>query len=267
MVRLEKTYYQKIYPLYLAHDFFFPLIASVILDEQDGIIYANHPTTPTQVYVEHAFGFAQLFGTTDEPFEQSLKQYWLVEQCFLPNKVRLYAPNFPNFLSSPDFQPFRSQRQRFTLNTQNFLQKQINHNLPNPFTIGTVNEANINLIQDVLGVVTRFWRTPADFIKKSSAIVVYDEDKPCAICYAAAEADQRMEIDVMTLPEYRNKGLGKHAVMGFIQRCLETSRAPLWDCFTNNVGSMMLARSIGFLPANVPYALFTLGRATKWNEV
>jgi hypothetical protein len=37
--------------------------------------------------------------------------------------------------------------------------------------------------------------------------------------------------------------------------------APVWDCFANNLGSMHLARSAGFVAAAPPYPFFTITKS------
>ena len=73
-------------------------------------------------------------------------------------------------------------------------------------------------------------------------------------------ADGQVEVDVLTQPEYRGKGLGRSVVLAFTARCLESGLKPAWDCFTNNAGSMALARSCGFVPACPAYPFYTLGK-------
>jgi hypothetical protein len=260
MIKLNKSGYDYIYKMYLTNDFFFPLIAAVLLDDQDGVVYVDDPISPSQAYVEHAFGFAQVFGTSVTCFEQELARYWLTDKCFKPGKIRLYAPYLPGFLALPEYESLRSSRQRFTLDPADLVDERPNPRPDNNLTFGGVDLSNISLIDNKFDVVGRFWKSQDDFIKKSNAVVVFKEGKPASICYAAAEADHRVEIDVLTLPEYRNMGLAKLAVTGFIKRCFSLSLSPLWDCFTNNPGSLMLCKSVGFLPYQPPYPFFTINK-------
>jgi len=261
MVRLEKSSYDAIYKLYQSSEFFSPLIAAVLLDEQDGVVYVDDPTFPSQAYVEHAFGFAQVFGKPVACFEQELERYLLVGKCFNPSKIRLYAPYLPGFLALPKHESLRSYRQRFTISAEDFPFGQgIGHGLEKNVSLCGVNANNISLIDNKFGVVGRFWRSPAAFIQRSNAVVVFYEGEPASICYSAAEADHRVEIDVLTLPEYRNLGLAKLAVIDFVNRCFSLSLRPLWDCFTNNPGSMMLCKSVGFIASQAPYPFFTINK-------
>ena len=263
MIKLEKESYDSIYGLYQSSELFFPLIASVLLDEQDGAVYVDDSNAPSQAYVEHAFGFAQVFGKPGEEFEQKLERYLLVDRLFVPDKVRLYAPYLPGFLKSHKYEPLRSYRQRFCISPESFsYDRSIVTGTENDTDLCNPDAIDISLIDSKFGVVSRFWRTPDDFIHKSNATVVLHKGVPAAICYSAAQADNRVEIDVLTLPEYRNRGLARHAVVAFVKRCFSLSLRPLWDCFTNNAGSMRLCQSVGFVAAKTPYPFFTISKVS-----
>jgi RimJ/RimL family protein N-acetyltransferase len=243
--------------LYQSGESFFPLIAAVLLDEQDGVVYVDNPNSPSQAYVEHTFGFAQVFGNITEDFEQELARYLLTDKCFNPSKIRLYTPHLPGFLALADYKSLRSYRQRFTISTEEL---SYTPELEKDITLTGVDASNISLIDDKFGVVSRFWRTPADFILKSNAVVIFYRGEPTSLCYVAAEANHYVEIDVLTLPDYRNLGLAKLAVVNFVHRCFDLSLHPLWDCFTNNPGSMMLCKSVGFTAPKAPYPFFTINK-------
>lgn len=261
MIKAEKNGYAAIYSLYRSSEIFFPLIAAVLLDEQDGVVYVDDPVSPSQAYVEHAFGFAQIFGKPVERFERELELYLFTNKSFIPGKIRLYAPYLPGFLASSKHESLCSFRQRFTISADDFpYGQEVSRVLDKNVSLCGVDENNISLIDSKFGVVGRFWRNSADFIQNSNAVVVFYDGEPASICYSAAEADHRAEIDVLTLPEYRNLGLAKLAVIDFINRCFSLSLRPLWDCFTNNPGSMMLCKSVGFIALQAPYPFFTINK-------
>lgn len=261
MIRLEKCSYQPIYDLYQSGESFFPLIAAVLLDEQDGVAYVDNLNSLSQAYVENAFGFAQVFGNITTDFEQELARYLLTDKCFKPRKIRLYTPHLPSFLALPEYKSLRSYRQRFTLNMEVLSSsREMDIKLEKDITLDRVDASTISSIDDKFGVVSRFWRTPADFILKSNAVVVFYKREPASLCYAAAEANHYVEIDVLTLPEYRNLGLARLAVVNFVNQCVGLSLHPLWDCFTNNLGSMMLCKSVGFIAPKAPYPFFTINK-------
>lgn len=261
MIRLEKENYDSLYKLYQSREFFFPLIGAVLLDEQDGAVYVDEQVNPSQAYVEHAFGFAQVFGAITEKFESELEKYLLADKQFVPKKVRLYGTYLPRFLNSPDLEFMRSYRQRFFIGVENFSAVQsICTEVNKDVDLYDVDIETVSMIEDKFGVAGRFWRSSKEFILKSNAVVISYKGEPASICYAAAEADQRVEIDVVTLPEFRNLGLAKRAVEEFVRRCFRLSLHPLWDCFTNNAGSMNLCKSVGFAAATAPYPFYTINK-------
>lgn len=248
-----------VYEEYRASDYFYPLVGAVLLGTQDGRVYADDDKAPTQVYVEHAFGFCQIIGPRVEEFERQLESYLLVDKSFRPEKIRLYTPYLPGFLVSKH--SLMAHRQRFAVraDSQQYLEARAQP-LPEGAGVMIADADNIMLIDEVFGIGGRFWRGSSDFLNYSNAILVSYNGKPASICYAAAEADRRVEIDVMTVPEYRTLGLGKIAVVNFLARCFGLSLTPLWDCFTNNPGSMMLSASVGFTAGQPPYPFFTIAR-------
>lgn len=261
MVRLDKTSCRVAFERYRHHEAFFPLIGAVLLDLQNGVVFGDRAIAPRRVYVEHAFGFAQVFGADDVGFDESLRQYLLVDRPFAPAKVRLYTPAEPEFLRGPEFDRERSERQRFVLGKERVASPQRQDLLAGEgIEIREILAADVAKADEQFGVVRRFWRSVDDFITSSLATVAWLDGQPAAICYAAAVADGLAEIDVLTRPEYRDCGLGKRVVLAFGDSCSARGLRPVWDCFTNNAGSMALARSCGFVPSRPAYSFYTLSK-------
>ncbi|MAZ01628.1 MAG: hypothetical protein CMN56_00650 [Sneathiella sp.] len=264
MLRLEKEDYGSVYELYKELDYFFPLIASVLLDEQDGVVYADHARSPTQAYVEHAFGFSQFFGNSMKPsgFLEKLKSYLLIERKFYAEKVRLYSPSPSGSFLSATENVALSERQRFHLDQDRFSEqrKVSGANISADIRTHKISRDDLAAIEDSFQVVNRFWRGPEEFLKKANSCLITYRNKFASICYSAATVDGYAEIDVATLPEYRKLGLARHAVTGFVENCHAADVIPLWDCYTNNEGSMALAATIGFIPYNLPYDFFTINK-------
>jgi len=123
-----------------------------------------------------------------------------------------------------------------------------------------VDASHVDLIESAFGVVERFWRNRDDFVRRSNAVLALVEGQAAALCYAAAVADGRAEIDSLTAPAYRKLGLGKTVMRLFCKRCFDQNVIPLTDGFTNNAGSLGLIRSCGFIPQGDPYPFFTINR-------
>lgn len=238
---------------YRAEPAFFPLIAAVLEGRQDGTVHVDDPANPRQAYVEHRFGFAQAFGEANPAFEAALDAYLTDRRDFGAEKVRLYTPLLPACLSAPAFQPMRSERQRYRLAVP-----------PAPPPGGAARPATMadaEELQARFGIVTRFWRSAADFTGGAHAQLVHREGRIAALCYAAATGGGRAEIDVLTDPDFRRQGLARQVVGAFIAACAEVGLEAVWDAFTNNLPSVRTALSLGFAPAGPAYAFFTIPRA------
>jgi hypothetical protein len=239
---------------------FFPLIGAVISGAQDGIVYGNDPVAPSRIYVEHAFGFAQVFGERDRGFDQELVRYLLSDITTGAVKVRLYAPGKLNFLEDIRHAALQAERRRFIL--PEIKQKDA---LPSPyknsFDVRPASKHELDLLDSKFHALTRFWRTREDFLARALAVAAWKSGEPVALCYAAAVSCGQAEIDVMTLPDYRRMGLGALVVTSFVAGCLARDIRPVWDCFTNNTGSMALCAATGFVPLHPPYPFYTINRS------
>lgn len=246
---------------YAANKAFFPLIAAVLSGAQRGTIYGDAADTPRQIYVEHAFGFAQLFGESASGFEAALQSYLLEDKAFAAPKVRLYTPLLPPFHAAEAMRAARSERQRFFLRAEAYAAAR-RRILPGTESRAAwcVTAENAARVENAFGLMSRFWPDAAAFVEHARAHVVCHEGEPAAICYAAALENGKAEVDILTLPACRGKGLAMLAAMRFMDDCLEHGLEPLWDCFTNNVASMTLRERLGFLDCAAPYEFFTIAR-------
>lgn len=245
---------------YSRHDALFPLIGAVLQNVQLGRVFANHATSPNRFFVEHAFGFSQVFGIPDQRFDRALKLYLLQDREFHPEKIRLYTPAKPEFLDTPDLAPLRSLRQRFYLAPNRSAAQETIRSLPAQVRVMGVSAAQVERIEYAFGIVRRFWPSEQAFIEQAHSMVAWIDGQPAAICYAAAISNNQAEIDVLTAPEYRRLGLGKLVVGHFIAACRVSGVTPVWDCFANNAASIALSRSCGFVPHGAPYDFFTIPR-------
>jgi hypothetical protein len=207
VIRLEPRDHEAALHLYRAGEARFPLIGAVLQNQQDGVVHADDASRPGCVYVEHAFGFAQVLGRPNAEFESALERYLLVDKSFVAPKVRLYTPWLPAFLAERRHDSLRSLRQRFVLDPAS-MQGAAAHAAgdegpDSDRQVVEVDTSNVAAIEQAFGVTRRFWRSDLDFVRGAQAIVVMHRAEPASLCYAAAEADGQMEIDVLTRPHQR----------------------------------------------------------------
>lgn len=256
---LEKERYPDAKAQYLHEERFFPIISAVLDQEQDGVVYTNNSRCPSSFFIEHKFGFSQMFGIRDTAFYQGLSKYLFIDQAFQPSKIRSYSPKHDDFFYN---RAELSERCQFRLVDDSKLVQELNYK---DTKVEDVTLDNAEEIEHVfkLDLFNRFWRCKEDFVKHGIAKVLRYKEEPVSICYAAAVADGIAEIDVSTFPEFRQHSFGRFVSSVFIRACLDSSIIPNWDCFTNNIGSMRLAKSLGFVKYGEPYAFFTLNKTNN----
>ncbi len=256
MQEASYTLYSSAWQCYVAQNFFFPLMGAVLEQKQEGRLFAN--AQGTGFYVEHAFGFAQLFGDIDVEFAKDLQKYFEERKAFAVPKVRLYAPESFAHMNFETLAPFKAIRQRFFPAEQETLPMSLEH-----VQVLSVDARNFDAMEENFRLATRFWRSEEEFVLHSHAKMLLYKGQIAALCYAAAVANKQAEIDVVTLPEFHQKGFGKIVTQAFIAHCCKRDILPLWDCFTNNIGSMKLQESLGFMAKNPPYPFYTLPKMAE----
>ena len=120
------------------------------------------------------------------------------------------------------------------------------------FTLNMITDANFDFISALdFGIKDRFWDNKSDFIKYANGVVIINSiGEPVCICYAAAIANDVAEIDILTKGDYRNRGLAKFAVAGFVNNCIKKNIIPNWDCFEENEASLRTAKGLLFKEIN-----------------
>jgi len=254
-VRLEKDNYKLAHEHYLQSEFRYPFIAAVLIGQQKGDVFADEQQSPSSFFVEHSFGWSQIFGEDDPDFLKELYDYIFVNQEFSAVKIRAFSPEHSGFFKKESEEAERCQ---FRLNEQT-VRPEVSGDEISIIEITMDNSEEINEVFG-LDLFGRNWPNRSAFHKHSFGHVVTVAGHYASICYACAVADGTAEIDVFTSPDYRHRGLGVMACNAFINACHKRKVSPNWDCFTNNAGSMHLAQSLGFIAYRDPHPFYTFNR-------
>lgn len=257
MFSLEKSYWKDAYQVYETQGFFFPIIACVLLGQQKGRVFVDKFPNFSQFYVEHHFGFAQIFGKNNFQFEDELREYFFINRNFSVEKIRLYDPLNHVFLKTDYQNSLCSSRQRLIFSDETHL---LDYAVREHICFLQLRTEYIEMIESNFGLVRRFWSGDDDFLHHSRAVVLLYKGLPASICYAAAKANNLVELDILTLEKFRNLGLGKAVAAAFIDQCREEQINISWDCFSNNLNSKSLAKSLGFKIIHESYPFYTINR-------
>jgi RimJ/RimL family protein N-acetyltransferase len=91
------------------------------------------------------------------------------------------------------------------------------------------------------------YNSPADFAANAFASGITLNGTLASVCSAAIRCSRGIELNVITLPEYRNKGLAEVVAAATIKKAIDHKLIPHWDAA--NERSARLAVRLGFQPA------------------
>ncbi len=223
----------------------FPIIQAVIEGVQQGEIFRN---THGDYWVLHKAGFSEVFLTSGDG--KDLVDF-IIGNNNLPKYFHLYNP----VERLVDVFKFKSEifniRERARVQLKYDKQKEesgLSHPLNDEFVLTPATRENSDSLAVFnLDLENKFWSSKEDFVDNALAVFIKDkQNKPVSLCYAAAVAGQKAEIDVITSEDHREKKLAKSVVAAFISNCINKKIIPNWDCFEDNVASMMTAKKLNF---------------------
>jgi RimJ/RimL family protein N-acetyltransferase len=58
--------------------------------------------------------------------------------------------------------------------------------------------------------------------------------------------DNKIDIGIETMPDYRMKGLAESIAYVMIKYCIDNGFEPNWGCNASNIGSIRIAQNLGF---------------------
>lgn len=76
--------------------------------------------------------------------------------------------------------------------------------------------------------------------------LVYQKEKPIGYAGYRTWESGLGDMGILIYPEHRKKGLGRTAVAKVTEDCIRNGRLPLYRASCKNIGSNMIARSIGY---------------------
>jgi GNAT superfamily N-acetyltransferase len=125
--------------------------------------------------------------------------------------------------------------------------------LPPGWTIRPLGEAEYDL-SDVHVTPCAFWRNHAAFVAHGGGVVAVRDGEVGAMAFAATRGAGWLEIGIETRAAFRGQGLARAVAVAMIRNCLAAGLTPVWACRKENVGSLALAQSLGFVvTTEVPF--------------
>ena len=253
MIELNSEHFSTVLPLYRETGRCFPLISAVIQNLQQGQIFADSAVSPTSALVFSKFGFMQIIGKQDNyNFNDSLVfafqnsnqiplQYvmWYDPPLFWQQKLEQLPPDVVKIRGRIRFE-FHPERAAWYLNQKIAI--------PDNYELSKLSLELIDKTDKFkLNISSRFWASNEEVVEKANGVCLINNGEIASLCYAACVCDGLAEVDIVTDPDYRGKGLATLVAQQFIVNCLSNNLVPAWDCFDYNSGSCRVASSLGFI--------------------
>jgi RimJ/RimL family protein N-acetyltransferase len=241
--------YPKIYQIYQRRTpIKFPIVQGVLSQLQKGDVFVDEENN--NFFVLHKFGFCQFFQEKEEKSQLIDFRDVISDPYFCQGrKLRWYAPH-P--LHVDFFQNVRSERTQMRLTK---MQKMGSENINKEHRFSY----EIKDIDFGMKIGERFWNSEKDLMDRGMGVAAFEEGKHIGTCYSASLVDGVAEIDIFVEEYCRKKGVGKALAQAFIHRCDAKNIMPNWDCFTNNIPSLSLAKSMGFSSVST-YPFLTIAK-------
>ncbi len=118
-------------------------------------------------------------------------------------------------------------------------------NIPAGFTVQRMDRALLERSPRREGYLSRYGSFE-NLLDRGIPVCVSYENEPVCEAFADMDIGGRREIGIRTQKAYRLQGLATIACAYLIKLCDEAGSATYWDCVKSNLGSVKLARKLGF---------------------
>ncbi len=244
---------------------------SVIERHVTGKVYVDNVDTPGTIYIVHPYGMSLLFGDPhNESFNAEFKDHALNIHKIRNNHEWMQAyPNvwdkkllhlFGRNLIKQKDNSSNNKTGIIVLNTRiNFKFNQdryfaIKNNTP-PEDIKIIR-TDKKIFNEMKGSVIpfHFWDSADDFLDRGIGFSLIYKNQLASTAYASFIHDDKLELGIETMPQFRGKGFAQYACSSIINYCIDNKYEPVWACSLENTGSYKLAQKLGFIPwIKIPY--------------
>lgn len=237
----SETVRNKLIQIYSADKLWFPLILSVIEQNQAGRIFVNNNDYPTHAFIVNKFGFCQeAFEEYDDYFFEHVIQPFIESKDRM--KLRMYHPGkqMKQYLST--LSGAAEARRVHMMHTDT----KVSEGSAVKFVIKDVSKEDVQRDDFGLSLAVRYYADADDFMRQAKALGAYTNDgEMIGIVYSAGEALGVCEKDIYVVSEFRGQGIGKKLTECFIEKCREDHKLVSEDIYGNNDASVALAKATG----------------------
>lgn len=223
----------------------FPMIASVIYRLQSGKVYVDNMEKPEIVYIVHKSGFSYLYTAKEIDYSEFIT--FLYNNDYTPQYSHIFnASEELVAAAKKDARVNVKEKTKMRMNGEPQFDNFKNIELGEGYTIKRVTEVDRTVLAAFnLDFIERFWDSVEDFLKYGFGWVIMEGDKPACIWYTVAVVNNNCESDLITLEDFRGRGLASIAGVYVNKTCMERGINMDWNVLTDNVPSIKIAEKFG----------------------
>jgi RimJ/RimL family protein N-acetyltransferase len=223
-------------------------VYSVIDHKQQGKIFVNDKNNPTAGLLVNKGGCYYVFGVvTDNVFNNLLIEY-------LRNPSN-HINFFDMYLSSDEWLELLKKSLEgnvVELKRTHYVLEEINKlvqeaNIPDEFQLNQIDHELFNRYREQIdNSYSHLWGSSEKYLENTFGLCLLKNNKFASVCNTFYIGGNYIAPDIITLNEFRNKGLATIVCSFFIKRTKELGLTPYWDCDAGNEASNRLAQRLGF---------------------
>lgn len=238
---------------------------SVVEEHVSGKILVDCILNPRTFYIIHPYGMSLLFGDfNNQEFNRHFFDYalnkndlrtkfeWL--QTFPREWDKTISELFGDKLIAQVENTNRLERGIIELNTRvnfKFNKDKYKQNYRDSESEDdSIVQTRFEHFSEMTGNVIpqHFWDNANDFMENGMGYTLITFGAIAATAYSAFVHDDKLEIGIETVEQYRGKGYAEKTCVKLIDYCLENRLEPVWSCRLENQASFKLAQKLGFEP-------------------
>lgn len=249
MIELIEEEYGKIFDLVHQPDNIHNVfVYSVIEHKQQGKIFVNNRNNPTAGLVMNKGGCYYVFGdVSDDVFNESLVEY-LRDPSNHTNFFDLYfsSNEWLNLLKhSLEGNVVLLKRNHYILEEVHKIVQDLE--IFDGFQLKRIDDKLFNQYREQIDhSYSHLWGSSDKYLENAFGFCLLNNGEFASVCNTFYIDGKYIAPDIITLNEYRNKGLATKVCSYFIMRSKELGLTPYWDCDAGNEASNRLAQKLGF---------------------
>ncbi|MFL0198514.1 GNAT family N-acetyltransferase [Clostridium sp. WILCCON 0269] len=248
------------------------LFARAVLESKtSGKVFVDNIDKPKTIFISTLYGMSLLLGDTENlEFNTSLTDYmlntdgnrqraeWLQVypekwndklKELLNGKIINYL-KISNEYSKSQLEILIEKYKKSHLiqwNRVNFEYKNINKvvNLESKYNIKLIDSHIYDRIEGTV-IPKYFWKSKEDFLSYGVGYALMEGKDIVSIAFSSWKSENKLEIGVETSVKYRCKDFATAVCVAMLDYCKTNKYLPIWACKRENIGSYMLAKSLGF---------------------